>query len=248
LNVEDDSDLRAQISRCSNRVVREVAMESSAHAAAGQTAFQKAEFLAEDELIEISPTVKAGVVRLVCGEFGPFEPSVTTQVPLWLALALKKVRRCKIIPPRWLQLRNVEKITQDERDDDGQLQPLPRFFSEIAALLLHNAVDDIESASRLRRAVEDLTSVRAGKMRRWMQTSVRERVNAIKLNNLTSLEVETQRPVLTRVLEGLYAIHVPELDVDLVTQSNTDGTSTAAANESESRPAPRELRRVIRRT
>jgi hypothetical protein len=115
-------------------------------------------------------------------------------------------------------------------------------------LLLHNAIDDLDSSLRLRRAVEDLSSVRAGKIRRWMQASVRERVNAIKVNNLTSLEVEYHRPVLTRVLEGLYSIHVPELDADFQTQSNTGDTFTAG-NETESRSAPqRELRRVIRRT
>jgi GINS complex subunit 2 len=259
-------------------------MESSGHAAAALGAFQQAEFLAEDELIEISPMVVSGTVALVCGDFGPFEPSIATKVPLWLALAMKKLRRCRIIPPRWLALREVERCIQDEREQEGRLQPLPRFFSQvrgnhlragtasscalsatatvlvltllsfprvppsaeavaqIAAVLLHHAEDDLEAAGRLRRAVEDLCSLRAGKMRRWMQTTVRDRMNAIKVNNLTSLEVETHRPVLTRVLDGLYSMHVSDLDVDPATQSASAGTSSAATGQQ------RPLRRIIRRT
>lgn len=43
-------------------------------------AFQKAEFYAEDQLIEISPMVRSGIVSLLCGNFGPFEPSITSTV------------------------------------------------------------------------------------------------------------------------------------------------------------------------
>lgn len=66
-------------------------MDSSAatEATEAELSFQRAEFLAEDELIEINPMVKSDVIILVRGEFGPFEPSVTTSVcsqcGLWIA-------------------------------------------------------------------------------------------------------------------------------------------------------------------
>lgn len=43
-------------------------------------AFTRTEFFAEDQLIEISPMVRSAVVSLVCGNFGPFEPSINTTV------------------------------------------------------------------------------------------------------------------------------------------------------------------------
>lgn len=57
-------------------------MDSSAANETGiaELSFQRAEFLAEDELIEINPMVRSGVIRLIRGEFGPFEPSVTSTV------------------------------------------------------------------------------------------------------------------------------------------------------------------------
>lgn len=36
------------------------------------------------------------------GTYGPFQAQMETQVPLWLALALYKMKRCRINPPQWL--------------------------------------------------------------------------------------------------------------------------------------------------
>ena len=41
-------------------------------------------------------------IRLTQGTYGPFIPSVPTEVPLWLAIQLKKAKQCKITPPEWL--------------------------------------------------------------------------------------------------------------------------------------------------
>lgn len=100
------------------------------------------------------------------------------------------------------------------------------------------------SAPQIRRYVEDLANVRDSKMRKWMQTHVRDRVNAIKINNLTLHEIHVHRPVLSEVLSNLYNIHVtPEHAIlsETLTTSNT-------ASESDVRPnQERQLRRVIRR-
>lgn len=59
---------------------RDMESSTATEATEAELAFQRAEFLAEDELIEINPMVKSDVITLVRGEFGPFEPSVTTSV------------------------------------------------------------------------------------------------------------------------------------------------------------------------
>ncbi len=44
---------------------------------------------------------------IVCrmqGEYGPFNPSMATQVPLWLAVNLRKRQKCRIEPPHWLNV------------------------------------------------------------------------------------------------------------------------------------------------
>ncbi len=37
------------------------------------------------------------------GEFGPFRPQMSVDVPLWLAMQMKKACRCRIRPPKWME-------------------------------------------------------------------------------------------------------------------------------------------------
>lgn len=73
------------------------------------------DFLAEDALIEIVPKfVYASKLHLLCGEFGPFTPQVRTQVPIWLAISLRKQQKCEIIIPEWVK-QFKQKIEAEEQ-------------------------------------------------------------------------------------------------------------------------------------
>ncbi|KAI8031229.1 DNA replication complex GINS protein PSF2 [Camellia lanceoleosa] len=52
-------------------------------------------------MIKIVPNMRIETLNLICGDFGPFHPQIATQVPLWLAMALKKRGKCTIRPPKW---------------------------------------------------------------------------------------------------------------------------------------------------
>lgn len=61
------------------------------------------EFVASSETqIQILPLVTVDRFRLLSGTYGPFRPPSHAEVPLWLALSLRKKRKCVIIPPDWL--------------------------------------------------------------------------------------------------------------------------------------------------
>lgn len=61
------------------------------------------EFVASSETpIQILPLVTVDKFRLLSGTYGPFRPPSHAEVPLWLALSLRKKRKCVIIPPDWL--------------------------------------------------------------------------------------------------------------------------------------------------
>lgn len=82
-------------------------------------------------------------------------------------------------------------------------------------------------------------------MRKWMQENVRDKVNAVKVNNLSLHEITVHRPILTRVLDNLYTINVRS-DTKML-ESDTTGP-TNSASDTTPRPAQgRQLRRVIRR-
>lgn len=41
------------------------------------------------------------------GDFGPFESYIETEVPLWLAIALKQSEKCQLHKPEWLSLGKI---------------------------------------------------------------------------------------------------------------------------------------------
>jgi hypothetical protein len=52
--------------------------------------------------VTVIPQFKGGKLHFVGGDVGPFVPAVPVDVPLWLAISLKKRGRCKIQPPEWM--------------------------------------------------------------------------------------------------------------------------------------------------
>lgn len=63
------------------------------------------EYVASTEtLVDIIPLVSLDRVRLLTGTYGPFRPPAQAQVPLWLAISLRKKRKCVVVPPAWLSV------------------------------------------------------------------------------------------------------------------------------------------------
>lgn len=88
--------------------------------------------MAEDEMVEIVPNMRMDPLNMLCvcsslcscylwqielvycrwvtcimdlqGDFGPFYPQMAAQVPLWLAIAMKKRGKCTIRPPEWMSI------------------------------------------------------------------------------------------------------------------------------------------------
>ncbi len=58
------------------------------------------------------------------------------QVPLWLAMILKKQGRCNIIPPDWISRENLLKIKDLEVNDTYHFAPLPWHWLDISHMLL----------------------------------------------------------------------------------------------------------------
>ncbi|KAJ0448799.1 putative DNA replication complex GINS protein Psf2 [Helianthus annuus] len=109
------------------------------------------EFLAEDEMIEI-------------GDFGPFQPQIPTQVPIWLAVALKKRGKCTIRPPDWMSLEKLTQVLEAERDSASSFEALPFHYVEISRLLFDHARDDIPEVYMVRSLIEDIKDVRFHKI------------------------------------------------------------------------------------
>ena len=56
----------------------------------GSVNFEDVEFLAEDEMLKVTPKFREGRLQMITGNFGPFTPGVPLQVPVWMAINLGK--------------------------------------------------------------------------------------------------------------------------------------------------------------
>jgi GINS complex subunit 2 len=63
-------------------------------------------------------------------------PQKPIQVPLWLALNLRKMNKCTLLPPYWLDIEFLKsKLEEETKDND--YSKLPDYFFEISVLLIN---------------------------------------------------------------------------------------------------------------
>ncbi|KAK0620130.1 DNA replication complex GINS protein PSF2 [Immersiella caudata] len=75
-------------------------------------------FLAEMELVTIVPRQRLESIALLSGSTPPLRPPHRADLPLWLALLLKKQRRANIVPPPWLHPTSLSEIITRETKDN----------------------------------------------------------------------------------------------------------------------------------
>ncbi|MQM00479.1 hypothetical protein Taro_033218 [Colocasia esculenta] len=159
------------------------------------------EFIAEDEMLEIVPNVKMGALHMIC---------IAVRVPLWLAVAMKKRGKCAIRPPDWLSVGNLTQVLEAERESPREFQPLPFHYVEISRLLFDHASDDIPDTYMVRSLIEDIKDVRFHKVETGLET-ISGRTHAVKLKNLSAMEVNIVRPFMVRTLQAFYKHDNPEM-------------------------------------
>eukprot|EP00871_Galdieria_phlegrea_P002984 jgi/Galph1/3687/GphlegSOOS_G2340.1 len=198
---------------------------------------EEIEFFAEDELVEIIPNIQLPVVNLVAGDFGPFEVGVPIKVPLWLAISLKEAKRCRIMPPSWLNEEFLSAKVEEERNNPNSgLVGMHLHYLEITSKLLHYAPDDLEQSLQIRRVLEDLMELRTGKLRKGL-SSIRERTPFIKLNHISWMELNSLRTPLLQILCMFASFEKPNS-----TLNRTQMETTTQAPEEERTQFRRTLR------
>ena len=118
-------------------------------------------------MIDIVPNFNCDMLNFLRGDFGPFHSNLATEVPLWLALALKERQKCRIEPPAWMSAEALKMVLDEERAEPSAIgNRLPFHYIEIAHSLFNHAADNIPDADRVRTLLEDLQNIRMSKLRR----------------------------------------------------------------------------------
>ena len=173
---------------------------------------EEIEFNAENTLVTIVPKFKLGVLYMVEGEYGPFIAQTPVEVPLWLAIHLKKMQRANIKTPEWLDVDHLSALLDSEKrvEDGSLLKSLPFHYIEIAQLFFSEAPDDVTDLARLQTIIEDITNIRQTKLRKGMEQVLKQNAHSpenlarINVGGISALEVNKIRPSFLHGLETFW--------------------------------------------
>lgn len=73
------------------------------------------EFIGEKSQIGIVPNFNFDPIHLISGSVGPFRAGLPVHIPLWLAVHLRRQRKCRIVPPQWMDVDTLEEIKEEEK-------------------------------------------------------------------------------------------------------------------------------------
>ena len=165
------------------------------------------------------------------------QPPHRSDIPLWLALLLKRQRRVNIYPPPWLQPEALSAILEFETEHtetfssppplppsangsnttsppflpssvaDAPANALPYHWLELSEILLEAATDDFEDPAQVRRLIRDLKEVRMAKLRAGVD--VLDAGGGVKMNGVGGMEVAEGRAFIGGVIDGLRFDHCP---------------------------------------
>ncbi|XP_064641774.1 DNA replication complex GINS protein PSF2-like [Lineus longissimus] len=164
------------------------------------------EFLAEKELVTITPNFALDTVFLIGGDIGPFNPALPIQVPLWLAVSFKQRQKCHIVPPDWMDVEKLQTKKQDEIESKIFTEMPNPHYMEVTQLLLKCATDDIPRADEIRTLIKDIWDLRMAKLRSSIDSFLKSESTHAKLNHLTLMEINTVRPYLTKALDEMHIL------------------------------------------
>jgi len=164
------------------------------------------EFVAEETMITILPAFSEKVLHFIDGDYGPFRAQYPSVVPLWLAVELKKFKKCQIRAPEWMDIDALEAQKREEQNDEKFFRPIPYHYIEISNILLKHASDDIPNAERIRTLIADIIDVRACKIRSGLQNIESGINSAIKLNNISAMELNSIRTFTLKALNDFQTL------------------------------------------
>ncbi|KAJ3172355.1 DNA replication protein psf2 [Irineochytrium annulatum] len=159
------------------------------------------EFIAENDIIKIVPSIRMDELRLMNKTYGPFNPPIGVDVPLWLALLLKKSGKCRIEIPGWMEADALRQSVENEKMMEGFLV-MPFHYVEIGHMLITHASDDIPSLSVVIEAFKVLRDLRQYKMQRGLKL-MKPDIGALAMDGLSLMEINEIRPVFSKAYDEI---------------------------------------------
>lgn len=169
-------------------------------------------FLAEQELIMILPRYTMNGTQLVGQNMPKLKSLQRAQVPIWLAILLKKQNKCNIVTPDWLTVPFLKSKYAEEQRRKDRVTQLPWHWIPISKILLDICPDDfVDSPHELRSLIQDLREIRMLKTRQGFAMIDDE---YLELTGLSLLEINEIRPFLIQSMNTLRELKKVSLSDD----------------------------------
>eukprot|EP01038_Epipyxis_sp_PR26KG_P013276 gene13276-17789_t len=168
------------------------------------------EFLGENSLITVISHVDHPQFLFLSGNFGPLTSGMPCDIPLWLAITLRKKGLCTIKTPDWMTIEALETSVSNERTQKI-LGNVPFQYMEIAQLLLTNARDDIQAPDKVSVLLQDLEGIRMDRIRQGV-LDIAESINnsesvvSAALKNVSSQEILTMKRFFLGSMNTFYKL------------------------------------------
>ncbi|RPA83631.1 Psf2-domain-containing protein [Ascobolus immersus RN42] len=159
-------------------------------------------------------------LHLISGTIPAMIPPQRISIPLWLALLLKKQKRCNIIPPDWMAYEHLELALKEENENAARFtDKLPYRWLEISELLLDGAADDFpQYGNNARRGEGDGGDIRVllRGLREIRQAKARAGMNEnlggayVQMTGLGLMEVTELKPYAISVMNDMQKLALPK--------------------------------------
>ncbi|QPG73353.1 hypothetical protein FOA43_000663 [Brettanomyces nanus] len=158
-------------------------------------------FLAEQELVTILPRYTMNGATLIGARLPDLKALRREEVPLWLALILKKQDKCNIVIPEWLTVNFLKKKYEEEMNQPNKFSDLPWQWLPISKMVLDKSSDDfIDPPHEIRSILQDLREIRQLKARKGIKE-----LNEVylQLDGLSLVEINEIRPLIVESMNQL---------------------------------------------
>ncbi len=192
------------------------------------------EFICEETIVTITSGIDHPIFKFISGSFGPLVAGEPCQIPLWLAITLKKKGQCSIAVPDWMRVESLEQFVANERKELS-FEPLPFHYIEIAHLLLHCAREDIPMYDRVAVLLKDLENIRMDRAKLGIldvASTVKggNKVMSAGLTNISSNEILTLKRFVVESFGMFSRLTVVRQEEDS-RQNNRGGRSLRSETE-----------------
>ena len=155
----------------------------------------------------IVPKIRLDTLQFICGDVPELQPAIPAEVPLWLAMFLRKRDKCRVVTPAWLEAESLEATLDEEKRNQDRFAQLPFHFIEIAKELLTYAPEDVAEVHRIRSTLADIEDHRRAKVERGLR-NIDASSTVARLSNLGAMELNRIRPVATSALDSFKVLDV----------------------------------------